>query len=75
MNIRIPEKKSAEKPKREIQPNEDVDEYCLGDKVRHCKFGEGVIVFVDNLGGKAKVAFPDLGIKEFLLAYANLEKI
>ena len=75
MNIRIPEKKSAEKPKREIQPNEDVDEYCLGDKVRHCKFGEGVIVFVDNVGGKAKVAFPDLGIKEFLLAYANLEKI
>jgi len=75
MNIRIPEKKTAEKPKREIQPNEDVDEYCLGDKVRHCKFGEGVIVFVDNLGGKAKVAFPDLGIKEFLLAYANLEKI
>lgn len=75
MNIRIPEKKTAEKPKREIQPNEDVDEYCLGDKVRHCKFGEGVIVFVDNVGGKAKVAFPDLGIKEFLLAYANLEKI
>ena len=64
-----------EKPSVEIQPKEDVDEYALGDKVRHCKFGEGVIVFVDNVAGKAKVAFPDLGIKEFLLAYANLEKL
>lgn len=75
MNIRIPEKKAPEKTATEIQPCEDVDEYVLGDKVRHCKFGEGVIVFVDNNAGKAKVAFPDLGIKEFLLAYANLEKL
>ena len=75
MNIRAPEKKMPEKPSVEIQPKEDVDEYALGDKVRHCKFGEGVIVFVDNVAGKAKVAFPDLGIKEFLLAYANLEKL
>lgn len=75
MNIRAPEKKTPEKPATEIQPKEDVAEYALGDKVRHCKFGEGVIVFVDNDGGKAKVAFPDLGIKEFLLAYANLEKL
>ena len=75
MNIHIPEKKTEEKKVREIQPNEDVEEYRLGDKVCHCKFGEGVIVFVDNAAGKAKVAFPDLGIKEFLLAYANLEKI
>ncbi|MBQ1251929.1 MAG: ATP-binding domain-containing protein, partial [Firmicutes bacterium] len=75
MNIRVPVKKTEEKKTTTIQPNEDVDEYSLGDKVRHCKFGDGVIVFVDNVGGKAKVAFPDLGIKEFLLAYANLEKI
>ena len=75
MNIRTPLKKAPEKPAVEIQPNEDVEEYALGNKVRHCKFGEGVIVFVDNEAGKAKVAFPDLGIKEFLLAYANLEKL
>ena len=75
MNIRTPPKKAPEKPAAEIQPKEDVEEYALGNKVRHCKFGEGVIVFVDNEAGKAKVAFPDLGIKEFLLAYANLEKL
>ena len=75
MNIRTPPKKAPEKPAVEIQPNEDVEEYALGNKVRHYKFGEGVIVFVDNEAGKAKVAFPDLGIKEFLLAYANLEKL
>lgn len=75
MNVHIPEKQKTERSRTEIKPNENVDEYCLGDKVNHCKFGDGVIVYVDNDEGVAKVAFPDLGIKEFLLAYANLEKL
>lgn len=74
MNIKVPEKKAAEPAAKTIQPKE-FDSFILGDKVHHCKFGEGVIVFIDNENGKAKVAFPDLGIKEFLLAYANLEKV
>ena len=75
MNIKPPAKETEKKEKKEIQPSEDYGEYALGDKVRHCKFGDGVIVFIDNNAGKAKVAFPDLGVKEFLLAYAKLEKI
>jgi DNA helicase-2/ATP-dependent DNA helicase PcrA len=73
MNIKVPEKKGAKSNSKTIEPKE-FDDFCLGDKVNHCKFGEGVIVFVDNENGKAKVAFPGLGVKEFLLAYANLEK-
>ena len=75
MNVQVPEKQKVTRTSKEIQPSDDVDEYRLGDKVNHCKFGDGVIVYVDNEEGKAKVAFPDLGIKEFLLAYANLEKL
>ncbi len=74
MNIKVPEKKATEAAAKTIEPKE-YDRFSLGDKVNHCKFGEGVIVFIDHENGKAKVAFPDLGIKEFLLAYANLEKI
>ena len=74
MNIKVPEKKATEAAAKTIEPKA-YDRFSLGDKVSHCKFGEGVIVFIDNENGKAKVAFPDLGIKEFLLAYANLEKI
>lgn len=74
MNIKVPEKKAAEPKGKTIEPQE-FDDFSLGDKVNHCKFGEGVIVFIDNDNGKAKVAFPGLGVKEFLLAYANLEKV
>lgn len=74
MNIKVPEKKAAEPKGKTIEPRE-FDRFSLGDKVSHCKFGEGVIVFIDNDNGKAKVAFPGLGVKEFLLAYANLEKV
>lgn len=64
----------AEAPeKKEIHPSPIAD-FGVGDKVRHGKFGEGVIVAMDGKG-KVNIAFPDLGIKEFLLEYANLEII
>lgn len=78
MNIRAPEKRESTPLNTNttvIEPNADYDAIALGDRVRHLKFGEGVVVFVDAEGEKAKVAFPDSGIKEFLLAYAKLEKI
>ncbi|WP_003543223.1 DNA helicase PcrA [Desulfotomaculum nigrificans] len=51
--------------------------FVLGDKVRHSKWGEGVIVRVKGEGDNAElsVAFPQLGIKTLMAQYAPLEKI
>lgn len=58
-----------------VEPQPYDDSLQLGDKVLHAKYGQGVVVSLDLQSGKAKVAFPALGVKEFLLAYANLEKV
>lgn len=85
MNIHVPEKSSpAESHGYHAGPEysrgiaaADVDsnEFHVGDRVLHCKFGEGMIVALDAEEGRVRIAFPDLGIKEFLLAYANLKKL
>ncbi len=51
-------------------------QYILGDKVRHCKWGTGLIVSVRGEGDETeyRVAFPDQGIKVLLAKYAPLEK-
>ena len=50
--------------------------YILGDRVRHCKWGPGLIVGVRGEGEDTEyqVAFPDQGIKVLLARYAPLEK-
>jgi DNA helicase-2/ATP-dependent DNA helicase PcrA len=50
--------------------------YILGDRVRHCKWGPGLIVGVRGEGDNTEyqVAFPDQGIKVLLAKYAPLEK-
>lgn len=49
----------------------------LGDKVQHAKFGVGVIVKTAGSGEdmEISVAFPENGIKDFMLKYAPLKKI
>ncbi|GAB6157971.1 DNA helicase PcrA [Desulfotomaculum varum] len=51
--------------------------FLLGDRVRHRKWGEGVIVKVSGEGGDAEltVAFPEQGLKTLIAQYAPLEKI
>lgn len=51
--------------------------FTLGDKVRHGKWGPGVIVGVQGEGAEVRltVAFPEMGIKTVLACYAPLEKI
>ncbi|MDO8473246.1 MAG: UvrD-helicase domain-containing protein [Dehalococcoidia bacterium] len=48
-----------------------------GDRVRHEKFGEGVVVSTAPLSGdyQVTVAFREGGIKKLILSYARLEKI
>jgi DNA helicase-2/ATP-dependent DNA helicase PcrA len=47
----------------------------LGSRVRHGKFGEGIVLRLDGQGQAAQVEvnFERLGLKVLMLAYANLE--
>jgi len=47
----------------------------LGSRVRHGKFGEGIVLRLDGQGQAAQVEvnFERLGSKVLMLAYANLE--
>ncbi len=48
-----------------------------GDRVRHPKFGQGMVVSVNGAGAEMviSVAFPAKGIKKLDPAYANLQKL
>lgn len=50
------------------------DDIRTGSKVSHPKWGIGTVVTKEGVGENAqvKVAFPGLGIKQLVLAYANL---
>jgi DNA helicase-2/ATP-dependent DNA helicase PcrA len=49
----------------------------LGSRVRHAKFGEGIILTVEGQGEhtRVQVNFPRLGAKWLVAAYANLEML
>jgi DNA helicase-2/ATP-dependent DNA helicase PcrA len=52
--------------------------FSAGDKVRHSRFGEGIVVscVVTSSDQEVTVAFKgDAGIKKLLLTYAPLEKV
>ncbi len=49
----------------------------IGDDVRHAKYGEGVIVELRGAGesAEARIRFPEIGEKSFVLAWSPVEKI
>jgi superfamily I DNA/RNA helicase len=49
----------------------------IGDNVRHGKYGEGVILELRGSGEntEARIRFPDIGEKSFVLAWSPVEKI
>ena len=51
--------------------------FALGQRVRHRKFGEGVVLSLDGDGAHARVHvnFAEAGAKWLVLAYANLEAV
>ncbi|HYS19981.1 MAG TPA: hypothetical protein VEO73_02720, partial [Gemmatimonadales bacterium] len=69
---------------RSMEPEEFVEEttpeprYRMGERVRHRKFGGGVVRAVSGMGRdlKVTVAFDDaeIGTKQLLAAYAGLER-
>jgi len=49
----------------------------LGGRVRHAKFGEGVVLNIEGQGDHARVQvnFQGVGPKWLVLAYANLQPV
>jgi DNA helicase-2/ATP-dependent DNA helicase PcrA len=49
----------------------------LGSRVRHSKFGEGVVLNFEGNGAQARiqVSFERQGTKWLMLSYANLELV
>ena len=49
----------------------------IGDKLRHAKFGDGVVVKVNGSGDDMilEIAFPHIGIKKLIWKYAPVKKI
>ena len=47
----------------------------LGQRVRHGKFGEGIVLSYEGAGAHARVQvnFEDSGAKWLVMSYANLE--
>jgi DNA helicase II / ATP-dependent DNA helicase PcrA len=61
----------------EEEASQDAPRYARGERVRHRKFGGGVVQGVSGGGRglKVTVAFddPEIGVKQLLVAYAGLE--
>ncbi len=51
--------------------------FQLGQRVRHAKFGEGVVLHAEGQGGSARVQvnFEEVGTKWLVAAYANLQTV
>jgi ATP-dependent DNA helicase UvrD/PcrA len=60
------------------EPSQDAPRYASGERVRHRKFGAGVVRAVAGSGRGLKVTVefdaPDIGTKQLLVAYAGLER-
>lgn len=57
---------------------QDIENFDIGDKVKHPKFGTGTIVFRTGEGEKQKVTVKfgsDVGEKKLLVSLANLKLI
>ena len=62
---------------REEQKRVEAGGYKVGQKVKHATFGVGVILNVsgEDANTQLEVAFPNVGVKKLLLAYAKLERV
>jgi len=65
---------SSPQPSSSAADNGNV--FKLGQRVRHAKFGEGVILQYEGEGNQARVQvnFAESGVKWLMLAYANLQR-
>jgi len=58
--------------------SQDAPRYVKGERVRHRKFGGGIVRAVSGEGRELRVSVdfddPDIGMKQLLVAYAGLER-
>jgi DNA helicase-2/ATP-dependent DNA helicase PcrA len=49
----------------------------VGQRVRHAKFGDGVVINLEGSGAHARVEvnFENAGTKWLVMAYANLQSV
>src|SRR6266702_1223213 len=62
----------------EVEASQDAPRYATGERVRHRKFGGGVVRAVSGSGRELKVTVEcddqEIGTKQLLVAYAGLER-
>ncbi len=62
----------------DVEASQDAPHYAAGERVRHRKFGSGVVRTVSGAGRDLKVTVEfddqDVGTKQLLVAYAGLER-
>jgi len=61
----------------ETDSEEEMEEFEVGDQVKHPKWGVGTILFKSGTGANAKVVvvFPEEGQKKLLVKKARLKKV
>lgn len=66
-----------EQPKQQVLEPSPLAPYRVGQRVRHHKFGEGVIMKCEPQGGDhlLTVVFPNAGIKQLVASLAKLETL
>jgi DNA helicase II / ATP-dependent DNA helicase PcrA len=64
-------------PPQERRPVPSELAFSAGDKVRHAKFGEGIVIECRATGSdqEVMVAFKGGGLKKLLLSFAPMERI
>jgi DNA helicase-2/ATP-dependent DNA helicase PcrA len=60
-----------------FEPSTEIAQFKAGDRVRHARFGEGMVVSYQPIknDAEATVAFNGIGVKKLLLSFAKLEKL
>jgi len=60
-----------------FQRNQSIGSICPGDRVRHSKWGEGIVLDIDGIDEDAQISisFPSVGEKHLILKYAPIVKI
>ena len=70
-------KSSGSRPKLEIPVPDGATGFRSGQRVRHPKYGEGVVFRREGDGDDAKITvqFAEFGVKKLVEKFAQLEKV
>jgi DNA helicase-2/ATP-dependent DNA helicase PcrA len=72
-----PDRSDDDAKKKEETTNGGAPQYRTGQKVRHAKFGEGIVIESKVTGNdeEVTVAFKNEGLKKLAASFANLEEV